>query len=132
MLTDTNTNVNFTALSLSGMHSATTSAHQENQVDAPRRQYGHHPSLRDSKLPTGCINTHSSRARGDHKGKRPKFVMSPRAQRLVSNTHHGYKHMLRTCTHDMMTEGKAAKRTNSGARPRKRRFCMSQITQLYL
>jgi len=37
MLTDTNTSVNFTALSLSGMHSDTTSAHQENQVDTPSR-----------------------------------------------------------------------------------------------
>ena len=58
--------------------------------------------------------------------------MSPRAQGFVTNTHHGKKHMLRTCTHDRMIGGKAAKRTNSGVRPRKRRFCMRQITQLYL
>ena len=90
------------------------------------------PTLRDSMLPTGYINAHTSRDRGDHKGKRPKFVMSPRAQRLVSTTHHGCKPMLRTCTHDMMIEEKAANPINSGARPRKRRFFMSQFTQLYL
>ena len=87
------------ALSLSGMHSATTSAHQENQMDTPSRHHGHHPILKRIKAYLrACINTHSSRAGGDHTGKRPKFVMSPRAQ----------------------------------PRPRKRRFWMRQITQLYL
>ena len=57
MLTDTNTSVNFTALSLSVMHSATTSAHQENQVDAPRRQYGHHPIPKRIKVTYGPVST---------------------------------------------------------------------------
>jgi len=123
MLTDTSTSVNFTALSLSGMHSATTSAHQENQVDAPSRQHGHHPiPQRIKAYLRACINTHSSRAGGDHKGKRPKFVTSPPAQGPVSNTHHGKKHMLRTCTHDSMIGGKAAKRSNFGATAKKTTF----------
>ena len=123
MLTDTNTSVNFTALSLSGMHSATTSAHQENQVDAPSRQHGHHPIPKRIKAYLrACINTHSSRAGGDHKRKRPKFVMSPKAQGLVSNTHHGKKHMLKNCTHDRMSGGKAAQRSNSGATAKKTTF----------
>ena len=131
MLTDTNTSVNFTALSLSGMHSTTTSVHQENQVDAPRRQYGHHPIPKRFKVTYG-INTHNSRARGDYKDKRPKFVMSPRAQGLVSNTHHGKKHMLMTCTHDCMIGGKAAKRSKFGVTAKKTTFWMRQIMQLYL
>jgi len=79
-----------------------------------------------------CINTHSSRAGGDHKRKRPKIVMSPKAQGLMSNTHHGKKHMLQNCTHDRMSGGKAVKRSHSGATAKKRRFRMRQITQLYL
>jgi len=43
------------------------------------------------------------------KRKRPKIVMSPKAHGLVSNTHHGKKHMLKNCTHDRMSGGKAAK-----------------------
>ena len=110
MLTDTNNSVNFTALNLSGMHSATTSTHQKNQVDVPSRQHGHHPIPKRIKAYLrACINTYSSTAGGDHKGKRPKFVMPPRAQGLVSNTHQGKKHMLKTCTHDRMIGGKAAK-----------------------
>ena len=56
-VTDTNTSVNFTALSLSGMHSATASAHHENQVDAPRRQYGHHPIPKIIKVTYGSVST---------------------------------------------------------------------------
>jgi len=41
--------------------------------------------LRESKRTYGPV----SRAGGDHKRKRPKIVMSPKAQGLVSNTHHG-------------------------------------------
>jgi len=38
--------------------------------------------------------------------------MSPKAQGLVTNTHHGKKHMLTHCTHDRMSGGKAAKQSN--------------------
>jgi hypothetical protein len=41
---------------------------------------------------------------------------------LVSNTHHGKKHLLKTCTHDRMIGGKAAKRSNSGATAKKTTF----------
>ena len=42
-----------------------------------------------------------------------------KAQGLVSNTHHDKKHMLTHCTHDRMSGGKAAKRSNSGATAKK-------------
>ena len=48
--------------------------------------------------------------------------MSPKAQGLLSNTHHCKKHMLKTCTHDRMIGGKAAKRSNSGATAKKTTF----------
>jgi len=86
-------------------------------------QNGHHPIPKGIKaFLRACINTHSSRAGGDHKRKRPKIVMSPKAQGLVSNTHHGKKYMLKSCTHDRMSGGKAAKRSNSGATAKKTTF----------
>ena len=86
-------------------------------------QHGHHTNPKRIKAYLrACTNTHSSRAGGDHKRKRPKIVMSPKAQGLVSNTHHGKKHMLKTCTHDRMIGGKAAKRSNSGATAKKTTF----------
>ena len=54
--------------------------------------------------------------------KDQKIVMSPKAQGLVSNTHHGKEHMLKNCTHDRMSGGKAAKRSNSGATAKKMPF----------
>ena len=48
-----------------------------------------------------------------------KIVMSPKAQGLVSNTHHDKKHMLKNYTHDRMSGGKAAKRSNSGTTAKK-------------
>jgi len=45
--------------------------------------------------------------------------MSPKAQGLVTNTHHDYKHRLKSCTHDRMSGGKAAKRSNSGVTVKK-------------
>jgi len=59
-------------------------------------------------------------------------VMSPRAQGLVSNTHHGTKHMLRTCTHDMMNGERRRSDRTLVPRSRKRWFLMRQITQMYL
>jgi len=50
--------------------------------------------------------------------------MSPKAQGLVSNTHHGKKHMLKNCAHDRMSVGKAAKRSNSGATAKKTTFSL--------
>ena len=38
--------------------------------------------------------------------KDPKMVMSPKAQGLVSNTHHGKKIMLKNSTHDRDERGK--------------------------
>jgi len=48
--------------------------------------------------------------------------MSPKAQGLVSNTHHGKKHMSQNCTHDRMGRGKAVKQLNSGATAKKTTF----------
>jgi len=45
--------------------------------------------------------------------------MSPKAQGLVSNTYHGKKCMLKNCSHDRMSGGKAAKRSTSGATAQK-------------
>jgi len=48
-----------------------------------------------------------------------KMVMSPKAQGLVSNTHHSQTCMLKNCTHDRMSSGKGAKRTTSGSAGKK-------------
>jgi len=81
--------------------------------------------LRESKRTYGPV----SRAGGDHKHKRQKIVMSPKAQGLVSETHHGKKHMLKNCTHDRMSGGKAAKRSNSGSTAKKTTF-LDETTKL--
>jgi len=59
--------------------------------------------------------------------------MSPKAQGLVSNTHHGKKHMLKNCAHDRMSGGKAAKRSNSGATAKKTTFSdeTTKLTNTY-
>ena len=56
------------------------------------------------------------------KAKDQKNMMSSKAQGLVSNTHHGKKHMLKNCTHDRMSGEKAAKRSNSGTTAKKTTF----------
>jgi len=80
----------------------------------------------------GPVLTPMSRAGCDHKDKRPKFVMSPRTQGLVNNTHHGKKRMLMTCTHDRMIGGKAAKRSNSGDTAKKKTFLDETNHAVYL
>ena len=57
--------------------------------------------------------------------------MSPRAQGVVTNTHHGKKHILKTFTHDRMIGGKG-EAIELWCFPRERRFWMRLITQLYL
>ena len=57
--------------------------------------------------------------------------MSPRTQGVVTNTHHGKKHILKTFTHDRMIGGKG-EAIELWCFPRKRRFWMRLITQLYL
>jgi len=48
--------------------------------------------------------------------------MSPKSQGLASNTHHGKKRILKNCTHDRMSGGKAAKRSTSGSTAKKTTF----------
>jgi len=50
--------------------------------------------------------------------KDKKIVISPKAQGLLSNTHHGKKRMLENCTHDRMS----GRRSNSGATAKKTTF----------
>jgi len=50
------------------------------------------------------------------------MVMSPKAQGLVSNTHHSKTCMLKNCSLDRMSSGKGAKRTNSGSTGKKTTF----------
>ena len=76
--------------------------------------------LRELKRTYGSVST--TIAQGlveiiNAKGK--KIVMSPKAQGLVSNTHHGKKRMWKHCTHDSMNAGKGAKRTTSGSAGKK-------------
>ena len=47
------------------------------------------------------------------------IVMVQKAQGLVGNTHHDEKHMLTNYTLDRMSGGKATKRSNTGATPKK-------------
>jgi len=63
--------------------------------------------LRESKRTYGPVSTPIAQGLVEIiniKGK--KIVMSPKAQGLVSNTHHGKKRMLKHCTHDSMNAGK--------------------------
>ena len=64
------------------------------------------------------INTHSSRAGGDHKRKRHKRVDPSKAQGLVNNTQCNKTCML-NCNYDRMSAGKGAKRSTSGAAGKK-------------
>jgi len=47
--------------------------------------------------------------------KDTKMLMSPKAQGLVSNTHHSKTCMEKHCAHDRMSGGKTTKRHNSGS-----------------
>jgi len=47
--------------------------------------------------------------------KDTKMLMSPKAQGLVSNTHHSKTCMEKHCTHDRMSGGKTTKRHKSGS-----------------
>jgi len=47
--------------------------------------------------------------------KDTKMLMSPKAQGLVSNTHHSKSRMEKHCAHDRMSGGKTTKRHNSGS-----------------
>jgi len=51
--------------------------------------------------------------------KDTKMVMSPKAQGLVSNTHHSKTCMVKHCTHDRMSGGKTTKPQNSGCAVKK-------------
>jgi len=79
--------------------------------------------LRESKRTYGPVSTPIAQGLvATINAKDQKNVMSPKAQGLVNNTHHGKKYMLKNCTHDRMSGGKAAKRSNSGATAKKTTF----------
>jgi len=80
--------------------------------------------LRESKRTYGSLSTPI--AQGLVKiinAKDTKMVMCPKAQGLVSNTHHSKRCTpKKICTHDRMSGGKGAKRTNSGSSGKKTTF----------
>jgi len=79
--------------------------------------------LRESNRTYGCVSTPIAQGLvAIINAKDQKMVMSPKAQGLVSNTHHGKKRMMKNCTHDRMSGGKAAKRSTSGATAKKTTF----------
>jgi len=65
------------------------------------------------------INTHSSRAGGDHKRKRPKNGDVPKSPRACEQHTSCQKTDVEELTHDRMSGGKAAKRSTSGATSKK-------------
>ena len=92
-----------------------------------KKQSGLRPSFNGDSMSYFTVHLPSSRPKKSYNSststpKHQKIVMSPKAQGLVSNTHHGEKHMLKNCTHDRMSGGKAAKRSNSGATAKKTTF----------
>jgi len=83
----------------------------------------HALGLRESKRTYGPVSTPIAQGLVVIiNAKDQEIVMSPKAQGLVSNTHHGKNNMLKNCTHDRMSGGKAAKRANPGVTAKKTTF----------
>jgi len=88
------------------------------EINAP-----HAFGLRESKRTYGSVSIPIAEGLVEIiNAKDTKMVMSPKAQGLVSNTHHSKTCIIKNCTHDRMSGGKGAKRTNSGSVGKKTTF----------
>jgi len=72
--------------------------------------------LRDLKRTYGFVSTPIAQGLVEIiNAKDTKMLMSPKAQGLVTNTHHSKTCMEKHCAHDRMSGGQTTKRHNSGS-----------------